>query len=233
MTAMLYRWPPAARFGRVVPKSRFYERGHVTTAVKARFVDEVQRITWAYKLAESTINLPGTTTLPELQVFQIDAKGDDVSDVVLTAIDNAVKTPIIFEVTRSVAASPQTRMVAAYKHLGAGAPRVGSYFTTPWYGAGTGRVPIPTAINLSTLYSALFSPLLPIAAFPGEELSEATARLAAVRQLEREIGILESKIRNELQLNRKVELRRAVKTKQRSLADLKSQTPGAMPRMKI
>jgi len=97
MTALLYRWPAGAQFGRVVPKNKFYERGQVTTAVKDKFVDEVQRITWAFKLAESTINLPGTKALPELQVFQVDAKSDDVSDGVLTAIDKAVKTPIIFE----------------------------------------------------------------------------------------------------------------------------------------
>ena len=232
MTALLYRWPDTAKFGRVVPKNKFYERGRVTTAVKGKFVDEVQRITWAYKLAESTINLPGTKTLPELQVFQIDAKGDDVSDVVLTAIDKTVKTPIIFEITRSTAASPQTRMVAAHKHLGAGVPKVGAYFTTSWQGAETGRAPIPTAINLSTLYAALLAPLLPVAARPGEELSEVTARLEAARQLEREIGTLERKMRNEPQLNRKVELRRALKTKQGSLADLTSQTLGAIPRTK-
>ena len=177
MTALLYRWPAAAKFGRVVPKNKFYERGQVASAVKAKFVDEVQRITWAYKLAESTINLPGTKALPELQVFQIDAKGDNVSDAVLTAIDKAVKTPIIFEITRSTADSPQTRMVAAHKNLGAGTPKLGAYFTTSWQGADTERMPIPTAINLPTLYAALMQPLLPVAARPGEELSEVTARL--------------------------------------------------------
>lgn len=228
MTALLYRWPAGAKFGRVVPKNKFYERGQVTAAVKDKFVNEVQRITWAYKLAESTINLPGTKALPELQVFQIDAKGNDVSDLVLTAIDKAVKAPIIFEITRSTAASPQTRMVAAHKPLGTGAARVGAYFATSWQGADTERMPLPTAISLSTLYAALLEPMLPVAPRPGEELSEVTARLQAVRQLEREIGTLERRIRNEPQLNRKVELRRALKTKQRSLADLTSQTPGDM-----
>ena len=81
MTGGLYRWPEAARFGRVVPKSKFYEQGTVPAAVREKFVSEVQRITWAYKLAENTINLPGTSAVPEIQVFQIDAKGRDVSGV--------------------------------------------------------------------------------------------------------------------------------------------------------
>jgi hypothetical protein len=222
MTALLYRWPACAKFGRVVPKNKFYERGQVTNVVKQKFVDEVQRITWAFKLAESTINLPGSTTLPELQVFEIDAKSDDVSDAVLTAIDKAVKTPIIFEINRSSADSQHTRMVAAHKTIGAGAARVGTYITTSWQEADAERMLLPTAINLPTLYAALLKPLLPLAARPGEALSEVAARLEAVRQVEREIGNLERKIRNEPQLNRKVELRRALKTRKRSLADLVS-----------
>ncbi len=224
MTAMLYRWPATAKFGRVVPKTKFYGRGQVTTAVKEKFVDEVQRITWAYKLAEATINLSGTKAVPELQVFQIDAKGGDVSDVVLAAIDNAVKTPIIFEIMRGTADSQQTRMVAAHKMPGVGAPKLGAYFATSWQRVDADRVPIPTAINLPNLYAALLEPMLPITKRRGEELSEVTARLQAARQLEREIGTLERKLRNEAQFNRKVELRRTLKIKQGSLAELTSQT---------
>ncbi|WP_414939592.1 DUF4391 domain-containing protein [Amycolatopsis sp. cmx-11-51] len=227
MTAPLYRWPVGAKFGRVVPKNKFYEHAQVTAGVKKKFVDQVLRITWAYKLAEATINLAGTDEVPELQVFQVDAKNDDVADVVLAAIDRAVKTPVIFELTRSTADFRQTRMVAAHKDLTAGVLR-GGYFTTPWQGFDTEREPLPAAINLSTLYAALVGTLLPVAARPGEGLSEVTARIEAVRQLEREIGALDRRIRNEPQFNRKVELRRALRIKQGSLAELMSQTPGTM-----
>jgi hypothetical protein len=60
---------------------------------------------------------------------------------------------------------------------------------------------------------------------PGEEVSEVATRLEKVRKLEREVATLERKIRTEPQLNRKVELRRALKAKQATLADLTSPTP--------
>ncbi len=227
MTSVLYRWPLTAQFDRVVPKAKFYEHGHVAAEVRARFVDEVQRITWAYKLAESTLNLEGTTTVPEIQVFAIDAKDEDVSDVVLTAIDRAVKTPIIFEVMRSGGTTRQARMVAAPKKPTAAAAKPGAYLTTSWQDAYTQRSPLPTAINLPSLYTALLEPLLPMAARPGEDLLGVASRLEAVRQLEREIGALERRIRNEPQLNRKVELHRTLKTKQASLAALTSETSSA------
>ena len=214
MTTLLYRWPAAAAFGRVVPKAKFYEHGTVPHAVRQKFVAEVNRITWAYKLAESTINPPGDSTVPEIQVFTIDAKRADVSEVVLGAIDKAVKTPIIFEIIAGDDRDDRVRMTAAHKQLGAGAPKLGAYYTTSWQSGDAGRQPLPTAITLSALYTTLLSPLTPVAARPGEEVSEVAARLETVRKLEREIAALQRKIRTEPQLNRKVELRRTLKCKQ-------------------
>ncbi|MFD6949477.1 hypothetical protein A6A08_05075 [Nocardiopsis sp. TSRI0078] len=217
MTDLLYRWPAAAKFGRPVPKTKFYEHGTVATTVREGFVADVRRISWAYKLAEATINLPGSTAVPEIQVFQVDAKGDDVAESVLTAIDKAVKTPIIFEITHGQGADRRIRMTAAYKQVGSGTSKVGTYFTTGWLPEGVERKPLPTAIALPALYAALVEPLTPVSARPGDEVSDVAARLEAVRKLEREVALLERKIRTEPQLNRKVELRRALKTKQAEL----------------
>ena len=217
MTDILYRWPEAAKFGRRVPKEKFYEHGTVSTAVREKFINEVQRITWAYKLAEATINLPGTSAVPEIQVFTIDAKTDDVSEGVLGAIDKAIPFPIIFEIARQRGEQPEARTVASHKQLGTGALKISAYYSTAWQPGGTRRQAMPTAITLPALYAALLQPLTPITARPGEEMSDVADRLAAVRKLEREVASLERKLRTEPQLNRKVELRRTLKTKQHEL----------------
>lgn len=228
MTELLYRWPSAARFDRVVPKNKFYEHGHVNTANRDKFVDEVQRITWAYKLAENTIHLQGAPAVPEIQVFRLDAKHADVSNAVLSAIDKAVLTPIIFEVTRTEAGVLETRMVAAHKAVSSGAPKLGDYFTTGWCQADVERVSMPSSIDLVSLYAALLEPLLPLPVRPGEEMSEVTARIDKARKLERAVAALQRKIRNEPQFNRKVEMRRELKTKQSLLAELASMNTAEM-----
>ncbi|MFZ2510039.1 MAG: DUF4391 domain-containing protein [Gordonia sp. (in: high G+C Gram-positive bacteria)] len=220
MPDLLYRWPEAAKFGRRVPKEKFYGHGSVSTSVREQFVAEVQRINWAYKLAETTINLVGDTAVPEIQVFQLDAKAADVSDAVLTAIDRAVPFPIVFEVNRHRSESDDVRMVAAHKQLGAGTPKLSSYYSTAWLPADAPRDPLPTAISLPALYAALLQPLTPLALRPGEEMSEVSDRLNAARKLEREVTALERKLRNEPQFNRKVELRRTLKAKQDELTEL-------------
>lgn len=87
MMELLYRWPAAARLGRPVPKASFYQNTKVSVAVRSQFVSDVQRITWAYKLAEVTINLPDSSAVPEIQVFEVVAKDDDVAESVLATID--------------------------------------------------------------------------------------------------------------------------------------------------
>lgn len=215
---LLYRWPPAARFGRVVPKTKFYEHAKVSTAARERFVTEIQRITWAYKLADATIHLRGTAAVPEIQVFEIDAKGDDIADATLATIDRAVQSPIIFELRRTVDDIGQTIMVAAYKQLGGKASRLAGYVRTEWQPASIDRVPLPQALDLPGLYSALLAPLLPVAPLPGEQLADVTGRVERKAKLEREIASLDRRLRNEPQLNRKVELRRQIQACQDELA---------------
>lgn len=220
MTDVLYKWPTAATFGARIPKERFYERSALTSAVRERFVADVRRITWMYKLAEGTINLAPSADVPEIEVLSIEAKDSGVSTAVLAAIDRAIPNPVIFEIHRDLTGSAETQMVAAHKPIGAGSPNLRTYYATGWMPAASRREPLPTAITMPALYTALITPLTPIAARPGEEASEVARRLDMVRKLEREISALERKLRNEPQLNRKVELRRELKNRQAVLADL-------------
>ena len=224
-SSVLYRWPATARFGRTVPKAKLYEHATVSAALRDRFVEDVQRVTWAYKLADATIHLRGDETVPEIQIFVIDAKGDDVSDDVLAAIDKAVRFPIIFEINRVSEDERTTRMVAGYKQLGQQRQRVGAYFTTEWVDAEE-RAPLPPALDLPRLYAALLTPILPVPARPGERLHDAADRVERVRKLEREVASLEKRLRNEPQFNRKVEIRRELRG---SLAQLEALTVPELP----
>nr|WP_241180829.1 DUF4391 domain-containing protein [Kocuria indica] len=217
----MFRWPATAAFGRTVPKTKFYAHGTVRTALREMFIDDIQRVTWAYKLADDTIRLRGTTAVPEVQIFTVETKGADVSDDVLTAIDRTVHFPIIFEVARG----DRVRTVAAQKSLHGKAPTIGAYFTTDWQSAAGPRRPLPTALDLPSLYEALLSALLPIGMREGETVAEATERLDRTRRLQREIAALEKKLRTEPQLNRKIEVRRQLKEREAVLAELTDPVP--------
>ena len=217
MPDLLYQWPSAAYFGRRVPKEKFYERANVNTALREIFVAEIDHVVWAYDLAQTTINLVGTDEVPDIAVFQVKAKGSDVSEQVLSAVDRSMPRPLIFEINRDVAGKRETRMVVAHKQIGAGAPKISQYFSTSWQHADTERQPLPTAITLPALYTALLEPLTEIEVQTGESMAAVADRLKAVGKLEREIKALERKLNNEKQFNRKIELRRTLKSKQAQL----------------
>ena len=138
-------------------------------------------------------------------------------DLTQANIDKVIPFPIIFEIARQRGEQPEARTVAAHKQLGAGTPKISAYYSTAWQPGDARRQAMPTAITLPALYAALLQPLTPITARPGEEMSDVADRLATVRKLEREVASLERKLRTEPQLNRKVELRRTLKTKQHEL----------------
>ncbi|MFT3889728.1 MAG: DUF4391 domain-containing protein [Arachnia sp.] len=217
---VLFHWPLNASFGRTVPKAKIYQHGNVRTTLRERFVEEVQRVTWAYKLAEDTIRLRGTAAVPEIQVFAVEAKGADVSDGVLAAIDKTVHFPVIFE----VGGSDRVRTVAAQKTLGK-TPTIGTYFTTAWQPADAPRRTLPTVLDLPSLYEAILASLLPVPSRVGETVRQVADRLDRAAKLRREIAALERKLRNEPQLNRKIDLRRQLKELDFGLAELTDPAP--------
>lgn len=218
MTDVLFDWPANAAVGTRIPKERFYAQGTVPAGTKEKFVAEVAKITWTHKLSVDTVNVPSLDELVEIDVFRIDTKEGQLSDSVLTAIDKAIPRPLVFEVTRPTAepgsGSGVIRMVAAHKQLGAKVLKLSSYFSTNWMPISQDRIVLPSAINLQVLYAALLEPLTPLEMHVGESMSDVAERLETIRQLDREISVLERKLRTEVQLNRKVELRRQLKRKQ-------------------
>lgn len=217
----LYRWPANAAFGRKVPKAKFYDHGTVRSALRERFVADIQHITWAYKLADSTIHLHGSVAVPEIQVFTIETKGNDVSDDLLAAIDRSVHFPVIFEIING----ESIRTVAAQKTLSGKSPRVGAYFTSEWFPAAAPRRPLPAVVDLPNLYDAILTSLLPMRRRAGETVLDATERLERVRRREREMAALEKRLRNEPQLNRKIEFRRQIKEVSAVLTQLTDPAP--------
>lgn len=225
MAAPLYLWPKSAEVGRIVPKQKFYEHSKISPATKKKFVDDVQQVVWAFKLAEETVGLRGTEEVPEIQVFSILAKDEDVSNLVLATIDRAIPLPIVFELRRQSHGDEQLRVAAAYKTATSTKPKPAAYFTSGWLPAGSDRKQFPPAIDLLRLYGQLLSPLLPTPVAPDEGLRQAIVRSGEIRRLERETSNLEMKLRTEPQFNRKIDLRRELKAKLLEMAQLIEPSP--------
>jgi hypothetical protein len=220
----LIQWPEMAKVDQVIPKERLYAEASARTALKQRFVDEVQRVRWAYKLGEESLRLAPGETVTEIQIFVVDLKGSSIDNSLLTAIDRMIPSRIIFELRREDGLWTEQAMAAADQRAG-GKIRGTDYFRTGWIGSEQPRIPLPAALDMDGLYSQLLGRLLPHPIRPAEELSDALDRIGRIRGLTREITALKKELRTEPQLNRKLEYRKHIKQRAAVLTELISPMP--------
>ncbi len=214
----LFAWPSQAAVGRAVAKSKIYAHAKPTAALRALFVAQVESITWAYKLAPETINLPAKPAVPEIDVFEVALKLPDVSYSVLRCIDKAMPRPILF----NLRFDGRTQPVAAYKrpsdaaHHQGGQPVsqwvLGDYHAAPWQKDGDARPALPFALDLQGLYEQLLRQHLAVPARAGESLRDQLDRLAALAAKQAAAGKLEDRLNSEKQFNRKVEINAQLRT---------------------
>ena len=124
----MIKFPEYAKVGRIVAKENFYD--NIDTATKNLFQNEILRITWEYKLAPNTINLPAKKW-QEIEVFRIILKNSEVSEKVLKAIDSAIPYPILFLIENGTV----EKAVISYKEQSQkdeNFAKVDTYFSTGW-----------------------------------------------------------------------------------------------------
>lgn len=206
-----FAWPAQAAVNRPVPKTKIYAHAKPTAALRALFVEQVESITWAYKLAPETINLPAKPDVPEIEVFEIVLKLPDVSHSVLRCIDKAIPFPILFVLRHN----GRSQAIAAYKRpsdAASGQWVLGDYHATPWQKDDAPRAALPVALDLQGLYEQLVRHHLTIAARPGESLRDQLDRLAQLSAKQTTATKLEARLAQEKQFNRKIEINAQLRT---------------------
>ena len=211
----LYKFPPQAKVDRLIPKNKFYEQGKANTKIEQLFVNQVENIRWAYKLASSTIHLQDQEDLKEIQIFRVKSRVEDLDVSILSFIDKLILTPIIFEVVYQ----DKVKVVATYKRLNQADKTkavIGQYYASEWL-EDHDRIELPIYLKLADLYEHFIAQLLPIASREYQENDEQSVsielKLQKAQQLEslqKQLDKLKSKLRTEKQFNRKVELNKHI-----------------------
>ena len=218
--AAFIRYPEHAAFGRALPKSKLYARSHPGTKLKNLFVRQVEQIVWQYKLAPETVNLPARSGVPEIQVFRIQLKTQELSFDVLRAIDQAVQFPIIFELTHA----EQTQVVACHKRPNESDSSrwvLSDYFASGWLADNAERAAMPMALHLGSLYEQILRALIPMPAQPHEALAEQVARVGQLAAKQREVEKVAGKLARERQFNRKIAINADLRQLQTELDQLR------------
>lgn len=181
-----WKFPEAAKFGRVIPKDKLYSQTGANAELKQLFVEQVAQIKWAFKLAENTINLAKTEQVHELEVIHIKLKAQTIDEKILTAIDKAIPHPTLFMLTRDANQGDQGKgenepkpveqeiaYLAAYKlktttQSNKEKWQQSAYLKSQWLVPSSQRAAsLPAVTNLESLYNQLIEALMPLS-FQGE-----------------------------------------------------------------
>ena len=226
MTKTLFEYPRNAAFGRVLPKSKIYEHAHPNTATKELFVRQVEQIAWQYKLAPETINIKGTMSVPEIQIFSIALKDGELKPEVLRCIDQAIPFPILFELRFDGKVKP----IAAFKRPSEADSTkwvISEYFEGDWLLDDKPRKPLPIVFDLDALYGHLLTPLMPCPAWPGEGLQGRVERMEKILLKRRELERCKVRLRKEKQFNRKVAINAELRNFKQELENLTRLLPAS------
>lgn len=204
-------FPVSTEFNKRIPKQKFYDNLDVSPTLRRVFVDQIRLVYWRNKLAASTLNIAAGEVVSEVEVFEVRLNEPKLDEAVLKQIDKEIPYHILFILTCDGKAQAWT----GYKEAaasGSNAFKVNRYYHTDWMPEDELQLRID-GLNMDTVYESLVRQIAgdKLQAESGESLKESVERDEKKKQLEKQIAALESKMRREKQLNRRMEMNAEMK----------------------
>ena len=88
--------PKTCEVSRFIAKKKFYEHTNMSETIKNSFVNDIEKITWDYKLAPDTLNLSKTDNVIEIEIFSINLRNRVIPNGVLKVINKSIPYKILF-----------------------------------------------------------------------------------------------------------------------------------------
>ena len=196
--------PKSCLVDKFIPKKTFYEKVGISSSVKDDFVNQIERITWLYKLSPDTIGLSKTENVEEIEIFQIDLKDKIIPKNIIKAITKGIPYKILF--------------VLKYKDDTCYSIKVEDIYTTEW----NKNLELDfNVINLELLYENIVKTIIDVKD-NNRNFEEIIEEKNIICDLEKKINNLKAKIKNEKQFNRKVELNKELNEILNELEEVKN-----------
>lgn len=214
----MFGLPESTYFGKLVPKTKFYDKLSIDRKLERSFIDQIASIRWVHKLSADTLNVEQGSTVQEVEVFHIKLKTTEIDLNILRQMDKQLHYHLIFLLEYEGA----YQLWTGYKEESVTtAFRVGNYYHTDWVTEDAFSLVID-GLNMDTVYENLVRQIAGdvLAQENAESLKETVERQAAREKLEKEIAKLRAKVRKEKQFNRQVELNAQLKALLKQLEEL-------------
>lgn len=201
-------FPKGTEFGKRIPKQKFYENLNVSANLKRIFVEQIKVIYWSNKVAPSTVNVASGTDVEEIQVLEIMLNQKGLDESVLIQIDKEVPYHILF----ILSFEGEYQAWIGFKEeavTGSNAFKVGHYYHTDWMaGEKLKDILKIEGLSIDAVYENFVRQIAGGALDNAntESLKESVEKDKRRKELEKQIVVLQKKIKKEKQLNRQMEM---------------------------
>ena len=194
--------PTTTEYNKRIPKQKFYENLSVTPALKRIFVEQIQNVIWANKIAPATISVSEGKEVTEIEVFKICLNAGTLDESALKQMDKQIPYHILFVLEYN----EKYQVWIGYKEVSGGdnAFKVNKYYHTDWLAEQDLQIKID-GLDMDSIYANLVRQIGGIEK-GNETLCEQIADMEYREKLEKEIAKLEKRARAEKQPKKKFEL---------------------------
>lgn len=213
-------FPVSTEFNKRIPKQKFYENLDVSPTLRRVFVDQIRIVYWRNKLAASTLNIAAGEVVSEVEVFEVRLNEPQLDEAVLKQIDKEIPYHILFILT----CDGKAQAWIGYKEAaasGSNAFKVSRYYHTDWMPEDELQLRID-GLNMDTVYESLVRQIAgdKLQADSGESLKESVERDEKIKNLKKQIEVIQGKIRKEKQLNVQMKLNGELKKLKKELENV-------------
>ena len=204
---MAYNLPSQSVIWINVTKKKIFEKWDLNYKTREEFSKYIQKIVWEYKVDKDSVWIPKWEKIEGIALFKIILKEKEVPDKILWIIDKLIPYPILYECE----SWKNRRYIIKHEK---------EYLKSEW----NQEINFDfNGINLDKVYQKI---ILKFILKNDDERDDDFVDIIdwhrEISNLEKEIEKLESKVKNEIQFNRKVELNRQLQAKKKELKELLS-----------
>lgn len=213
-------FPVSTEFNKRIPKQKFYENLDVSATLRRVFVDQIRIVYWRNKLAASTLNIAAGEAVTEIEVFEVRLNEPKLDEAVLKQIDKEIPYHLLFILT----CDGKAQAWIGYKEAaasGSSAFKVNRYYHTDWMPEDELQLRID-GLNMDAVYESLVRQIAgdKLQADSGESLKESVERDEKIKNLKKQIEVIQGKIRKEKQLNVQMKLNGELKKLKKELENV-------------
>lgn len=217
----LLNFPTTTHVDKLVPKTAFYQHLEMNTRLKMRFVEDVERIQWLYKLAPSTMNVDEGKMVHEIVVFLVTLKVKDTPDDVFLAIDCQMPRHVVFVLQYA----NRSRLLLNYKEwvdVDKMRFNILKTFRTEWTSLAEVKLKL-VGSSLDNIYETFAGLISGFGTTNAIDTKQILALQEEIARKRRAAEILQKRVRNEKQFAKQMELNSEARTLKREIAKLEEE----------